>query len=79
MIQEDINLEKQRSYFKEMDKEVKRSILYGYESEIDTFADVCKALNKFDFKGLNVLKKEELSEKIKNIQSELSNLLKRIN
>lgn len=62
-----------------MDKEVKRSILYGYECEMDTFIDVCKALNKFDFNGLHSAKKAELSDKIKTIQEELSEVLKRIN
>ena len=55
-----------------MNKEVKRSILYGYECEIDTFADVCKALSRFNFDGLHSSKKAELSDKIKNIQKELS-------
>ena len=62
-----------------MNKEVKRSILYGYECEIDTFADVCKALSRFNFDGLHSSKKAELSDKIKNIQKELSEVLKGIN
>lgn len=62
-----------------MNKEVKRSILYGYESEIDTFSDVCKALIKFDFSGLHSLKKAELSDKIKSIQNDLFSILKNIN
>lgn len=62
-----------------MNKEVKRSILYGYECEMDSFSDVCRALSKFDFSGLHSLKKAELSDKIKNIQKELSDVLKRIN
>lgn len=62
-----------------MNKEVKRSILYGYECEMDTFIDVCRALNKFSFNGLHSAKKAELTDKIKTIQEELNKISTTLN
>lgn len=82
MNQENINLAKRLKTSKAMskdDKQGKRSILYGYECEIEVCTDICKALNKFDLSGLHSLKREEITDKVKALQSELSELLKKLN
>lgn len=63
----------------ESEKQIKRTMLFGYMSEVESFHDVLVALNSFDFSTLHSKKKAEIRDAIKDIQKQMSELLTKIN
>lgn len=63
----------------EQEKQIRRTILFGYMCELESFHDVLIALNSFDFKTLHSKKKAEIRDAIKDIQKQMSELLNKIN
>lgn len=63
----------------EQEKQIKRTILFGYMCELESFHDVLTALNSFDFKTLHSKKKAEIRDAIKDIQKQISELLIKLN
>lgn len=55
----------------EEQKQIKRTMLFGYMSEMESFHDVLVALNKFNFIGLHSAKKAEIKDLINNIQKQI--------
>lgn len=63
----------------EEQKQIKRTMLFGYMCELESFHDVLIALNSFDFRTLHSKKKEEIRDAIKDIQKQMSELLNKLN
>lgn len=63
----------------EEQKQIKRTMLFGYMSEMESFHDVLVALNSFDFRTLHSKKKAEIRDAIKDIQKQMSELLNKLN
>lgn len=63
----------------ESEKQIRRTILFGYMCELESFHDVLIALNSFDFSTLHSKKKAEIRDAIKDIQKQMSELLTKIN
>lgn len=63
----------------EEQKQIKRTILFGYMCEIESFYDVLIALNKFNFRGLHSAKKAEIKDLINNIQKQMDELSNKLN
>lgn len=62
----------------EEQKQIRRSILFGYMCEFESFSDAISALNKFDFRGLHSNKKAEIKDSLKDIQGKIDSLLNKI-
>lgn len=60
-------------------KQIKRTILFGYMSEMESFHDVLTALNEFNFSALHAKKKAEIRDYISDIQKRMNELLKKLN
>lgn len=63
----------------EEQKQIKRTMLFGYMCELESFHDVLIALNGFDFRTLHSKKKAEIRDAIKDIQKQMSELLNKLN
>lgn len=61
------------------EKQIKRTILFGYMCELESFHDVLTALNSFDFSSLHAKKKKEIRDAISDIQKQVDELLYKIN
>lgn len=60
-------------------KQIKRTILFGYMSEMESFHDVLTALNEFNFSTLHAKKKAEIRDAINDIQKQMDELLNKLN
>lgn len=60
-------------------KQIKRTILFGYLSEMESFHDVLTALNEFDYSTLHSKKKAEIRDAINDIQKQMDELLNKLN
>lgn len=60
-------------------KQIKRTILFGYMSEMESFHDVLLALNEFNFSTLHAKKKAEIRDAINDIQIQINELLNKLN
>lgn len=60
-------------------KQIKRTILFGYMSEMESFHDVLTALNEFDYSTLHSKKKAEIRDYISDIQKQMDELLTKLN
>lgn len=60
-------------------KQIKRTILFGYLSEMESFHDVLTALNEFDYSTLHSKKKAEIRDYINDIQIQINELLTKLN
>lgn len=60
-------------------KQIRRTILFGYMCELESFHDVITALNSFDFSTLHAKKKKEIRDAISDIQKQVNELLDKIN
>lgn len=60
-------------------KQIKRTILFGYMSEMESFHDVLTALNEFDYSTLHSKKKAEIRDYISDIQKQMDELLNKLN
>lgn len=63
----------------EEQKQIKRTMLFGYMCELESFHDVLTALNSFDFSTLHAKKKKEIRDAISDIQKQVDELLDKIN
>lgn len=63
----------------ESEKQIKRTMLFGYMCELESFHDVLTALNSFDFSTLHSKKKKEIRDAIMDIQKQINELLTKIN
>lgn len=62
----------------EEQKQIKRTILFGYLSEMESFHDVLAALNQFNFSTLHAKKKAEIRDYISDIQKQMDELLNKL-
>lgn len=62
-----------------MDEQGKRTLIYGYECEIDTFLDVCKGMKGLNYSDLNNEKKYALIRKLEDVKKYIGIITKRIN
>lgn len=62
----------------ESEKQIKRTMLFGYMSEVESFHDVLVALNSFDYNGLHSKKKKEIRDAISDTQKQVNELLNKI-
>lgn len=60
------------------EKQINRTILYGYICDMECFHDTLTALNSFDFSTLHVKKKSEIRDAIKDIQKQINELLTKL-
>lgn len=60
------------------EKQIKRTILFGYMCEIEVFHDVLTALNAYDFSMLHSKKKAEIRDAISDIQKQINELLTKL-
>lgn len=60
-------------------KQIKRTILFGYLSEMESFHDILLALNEFNFSSLHAKKKAEIRDYILDIQKQMDELLNKLN
>lgn len=63
----------------EEQKQIKKTILFGYLSEMESFHDVLTALNEFDYSTLHSKKKAEIRDYISDIQKQMDELLNKLN
>lgn len=61
------------------EKQIKRTILFGYMCEIEVFHDTLTALNGYDFSTLHVKKKAEIRDAISDLQKQINELLTKLN
>lgn len=57
------------------EKQIKRTILFGYMCEMEMFHDTLAALNEYDFSSLHSKKKAEIRDAISDIQKQINELL----
>lgn len=62
----------------EEQKQIKRTILFGYLSEMESFHDILTALNEFDYSTLHSKKKAEIRDYINDIQKQMDKLLNKL-
>lgn len=60
------------------EKQIKRTILFGYMCEMEVFHDVLTALNGYDFSSLHSKKKLEIRDAISDIQKQINELLTKL-
>lgn len=63
----------------EQEKQIKRTILFGYMCEMESFHDALIGLNKLDYSTLHSKKKAEIRDAIKDIQKQISELIIKLN
>lgn len=61
------------------EKQIKRTILFGYMCEMEMFHDKLTALNEYDFSSLHSKKKLEIRDAISDIQKQIDKLLTKLN
>lgn len=60
------------------EKQIKRTILFGYMCEMEMFHDTLTALNEYDFSMLHLKKKAEIRDAISDIQKQINELLTKL-
>lgn len=60
------------------EKQIKRTILFGYMCEIEVFHDTLTALNEYDFSTLHSKKKAEIRDAISDTQKQINELLTKL-
>lgn len=60
------------------EKQIKRTILFGYMCEIEMFHDTLTALNSYNFSSLHSKKKAEIRDAISDIQKQINELLTKL-
>ena len=61
------------------EKQIKRTILFGYMCEMEVFHDTLTALNGYNFSTLHSKKKAEIRDAISDIQKQIDKLLTKLN
>lgn len=60
-------------------KQINRTILFGYMCEIESFYDCLTGLNSLDISTLHSKKKAEMRDYINDIQKQMDKLLTKLN
>lgn len=60
------------------EKQIKRTILFGYMCEMEMFHDTLTALNEYDFSSLHSKKRLEIRDAISDIQKQINELLTKL-
>lgn len=60
------------------EKQIKRTILFGYMCEMEMFHDTLAALNGYNFSTLHSKKKAEIRDTISDIQKQINELLTKL-
>lgn len=60
-------------------KQINRTILFGYMCEIESFHDALIGLNSLDISTLHSKKKAEIRDAINDIQTQINELLTKLN
>lgn len=61
------------------EKQIKRTILFGYMCEMEMFHDTLTALNEYDFSSLHSKKRAEIRDAISDIHKQINELLTKLN